>query len=364
MRKTIVLIVDGDQKVLNSIKKVLSAEDFQTVFADNAKSALEIMAENKINVLVAGVNLPDMEGVVLLKKVNNKYPDIIKIGLLDREDLANILTSANQGNIFRFIMKPWKADQEIALILKEAVEYYNLRQDNLEIEASLKRNSEAYKNLLRNMEEQLYGCRYDLDIGKKYIIRILDHLAGFGKIKDGQDAQSALGNINYQLRVIKLITEKYLETIPAALEKFSAGDFAKFVDNYRKNELENLVLSANVKELSAAKCFGNYKMLQFILTALFELIKMAGMKQTFRCVTSVTTFDQLIRLNNIIELGYIDGAKVLINKKEILTYDNLDSYCMILNELGKPYNTSVAFTYVNQNTSLITVVSDFSPAIK
>ena len=67
----------------------------------------------------------------------------------------------------------------------------------------------------------------------------------------------------------------------------------------------------------------------------------------------------VIRISNVIEFGYVDGGKVVIDSEELLSHVNLEFYTTLLGQIGKPYEIDVAYTYINQNTSLIAISAEF-----
>lgn len=84
------------------------------------------------------MRMPEMSGLALLKIVKEKYPHIVRLVLSGYTQVTTLLTAINQGEIFRFITKPWKMEQEFKTVLAQAVEYYNLQaeRDRLVVESA------------------------------------------------------------------------------------------------------------------------------------------------------------------------------------------------------------------------------------
>ena len=101
-----VLLVDDETRVLNTLQRLLQA-DFQTFTADNGQDALDLIRKNRINVVVSDQRMPSMTGVDLLSKVKLLSPNTTRILLTGYSDLNAIVGSINEGEIYRFIQKPW-----------------------------------------------------------------------------------------------------------------------------------------------------------------------------------------------------------------------------------------------------------------
>ena len=61
-----------------------------------------------------------------LKVIKNDYPHIIRMVLSGFTDNETLLGAINQGEIFRFIPKPWKSNEEFRTIIRQAIEFYEL----------------------------------------------------------------------------------------------------------------------------------------------------------------------------------------------------------------------------------------------
>ena len=76
-----VLFVDDEVNILNAIKREMIDENFKMFFANSAKEALKIIDENQISVIVTDMRMPEMNGLELLKIVEEKSPMTVKMVL-------------------------------------------------------------------------------------------------------------------------------------------------------------------------------------------------------------------------------------------------------------------------------------------
>lgn len=129
MANRTILFVDDEEKVLKSLQRGLMDEPYELLFADSGPKALEILEKNEVHVIVTDMRMPEMSGLDLLRIVKEKYPKIVRLVLSGYTQVTTLLTAINQGEIFKFITKPWKLEEEFKSVLKQAVEYYDLRDE-------------------------------------------------------------------------------------------------------------------------------------------------------------------------------------------------------------------------------------------
>ena len=78
-----------------------------------------------------------MTGLELLKQVKERYPRIVRIVLSGYTQASTVLTAINQGEIFRFITKPWKMEEDFKPAIQQAVEQYNREAERDRLMAQL-----------------------------------------------------------------------------------------------------------------------------------------------------------------------------------------------------------------------------------
>ena len=124
MKNRTVLFVDDEEQILKSLKRGLMNEPYKTLFANSGKEALEILEKRDVHVLVTDMRMPEMGGLELLKIVREKYPNIVRMVLSGYTQVTTLLTAINQGEIYKYITKPWKLEKEFIPAIREATDYY------------------------------------------------------------------------------------------------------------------------------------------------------------------------------------------------------------------------------------------------
>jgi len=129
MPKPIILCVDDEKMILESIKRQLKDEFGQTYqyeFAENAEDAMELLEEleednEEILVLVSDWLMPGKKGDEFLMDVHKQYPNMVKIMLTGQADDDAIERAKKQANIDRCLRKPWN-DEELVETIKSGLE--------------------------------------------------------------------------------------------------------------------------------------------------------------------------------------------------------------------------------------------------
>jgi len=106
MRKFSILFVDDEPRVLKTLK-ALFRHDYNILTASSGQEALELLSSKKIDIVVSDQRMPTMLGSELLKKVSKLYPKTIRLLLTGFSDTSAIVDTINDGEIFRFLHKPW-----------------------------------------------------------------------------------------------------------------------------------------------------------------------------------------------------------------------------------------------------------------
>jgi DNA-binding NtrC family response regulator len=68
-----ILVVDDDEDLRELIVQIFDSAEYQTFAAKNGKEAFRIVENNKLDVVLSDVRMPELDGVTLLKKIKEKY---------------------------------------------------------------------------------------------------------------------------------------------------------------------------------------------------------------------------------------------------------------------------------------------------
>jgi serine/threonine protein kinase/AmiR/NasT family two-component response regulator len=119
VRRASILAVDDEERILNGLKSLFRMR-YHVFTTTNPNQALDFLRRHKINVIISDQRMPIMLGVDFLRQAREISPNSVRILLTGYSDLASIVGSINDGEVYRFISKPWN-NQELQQTVAEAV---------------------------------------------------------------------------------------------------------------------------------------------------------------------------------------------------------------------------------------------------
>lgn len=123
-----VLAVDDECNVLAALRRSLRARGYEVVIADGGATALELMANQGFDAVISDMRMPGMNGAEFLQAARTVQPHAVRLLLTGHADVASALMAVNQGEIFRYLTKPWD-DAQLAAALNEGLERERLRSE-------------------------------------------------------------------------------------------------------------------------------------------------------------------------------------------------------------------------------------------
>lgn len=147
MDEKVVIFVDDEVDVLNALKRQFRKEDFKIITALGGDAALEILNNNKVQVVITDERMPVMGGIQFLQEVKRMYPDTIRIILSGYADMNSIIKAINHGEIYRFVFKPW-SKEDLSEIIHQAFSQYEIVTKNKSyMEEIIKQNQRLQKQV-------------------------------------------------------------------------------------------------------------------------------------------------------------------------------------------------------------------------
>jgi|WetSurMetagenome_2_1015567.scaffolds.fasta_scaffold01275_12 two-component system, NtrC family, sensor kinase len=132
-----ILCVDDEPNVLSSLKRLFMDEPYTILTATSAGEGLELLAQNDVQIVMSDYRMPVTNGVDFLSEVRKRWPNTVRIVLSGYADTASIVSAINEGQVYKFIPKPWN-DDELKMNISNAIERYYLFKKNTELSAELK----------------------------------------------------------------------------------------------------------------------------------------------------------------------------------------------------------------------------------
>ncbi|GAA5132279.1 nitrogen regulation protein NR(I) [Thalassotalea piscium] len=115
-----VWIVDDDSSIRWVLEKALSSANITSASFDSADNVLTALVHDQPDIIISDIRMPNMDGMALLNKVNQQYPDIPTIIMTAHSDLESAV-NAYQGGAFEYLPKPFDIDDALALIQRALI---------------------------------------------------------------------------------------------------------------------------------------------------------------------------------------------------------------------------------------------------
>ncbi|MCU0448890.1 MAG: hybrid sensor histidine kinase/response regulator [Bernardetiaceae bacterium] len=148
-----ILYVDDEQGNLNAFRATYKW-DYQVHIAKSGAEGLEILAQHPIQLVISDQNMPQMNGIAFLKKVTERYPDVIKILLTAYGDKEVVIAAINECGIFHYLDKPWD-ETELQLVVNRGLEAFKLKRRNQELIQELEQRVRERTAELQNRNEEI-----------------------------------------------------------------------------------------------------------------------------------------------------------------------------------------------------------------
>lgn len=143
-----ILVVDDEPAVRTSLSELLS-DKYDVISVGGASEAIERLKQDAfMALLITDQRMPGKTGADLLIESRKYAPLVPKILITAYTDVEDIIRLINEGQIYRYIQKPWNAEKLKAMV-GEAVEMYMLQ-----ISLSMKEKSAAHAALAAEQKPQ------------------------------------------------------------------------------------------------------------------------------------------------------------------------------------------------------------------
>lgn len=145
-----ILFVDDQKAYLDYTRELFENRGLTVLTAGSGMEALQVVNDQLVAVVIADNQMPGMNGLELLARVKEVSPHTVKIMMTGNADLPTTLSAINNGEVFRFVVKPWK-DAEMVKAVKDGIRRFRILQ-------SLKREDEFVLHSLAQTIELKDPC--------------------------------------------------------------------------------------------------------------------------------------------------------------------------------------------------------------
>ncbi len=153
----VVLLVDDEPRLLSSLRRRLSPS-YSILTAEGGPEALQLLAQRAdVKVIVADMQMPEMNGIELLKHVKVSHPKIRRVMLTGNSDQETAVAAINEGEVMRFLRKPCNSE-ELSAILRQAVDEFDFEASQA-LDLPDTSSSEVSRHELQKMLNRELDCQ-------------------------------------------------------------------------------------------------------------------------------------------------------------------------------------------------------------
>lgn len=151
--QALVLLVDDEPHVLSSLNRALR-RNFRILTAPDGKHALELLEQHPVDVVISDSRMPGMDGPTLLAEVRARRPECIRILLTGFVDVDDAIRAINQGQINRYLSKPWD-DSELIMVIRQTLERQFLYRERIRLLALTQEQNAQLQAMNANLEQRV-----------------------------------------------------------------------------------------------------------------------------------------------------------------------------------------------------------------
>jgi response regulator RpfG family c-di-GMP phosphodiesterase len=128
------LFVDDEPSILSALRRLFRPQGYRILLAESGPAALELLQTESVDLIISDMRMPGMDGAQLLQAVRERWPEVVRLLLTGYADIGSTIAAINQGEIQRYIAKPWD-EQEILMSVSDSLKRLQLERENRRLAA-------------------------------------------------------------------------------------------------------------------------------------------------------------------------------------------------------------------------------------
>lgn len=157
MKDISILVLDDEKVFRNEIKEFLDGEGFTVLTAERPSEAFGILSDHRIDILILDLRLPEMDGLQVLSKVKEEYPDIEVIMITGHGDMDAVINAMRLGAV-EFFPKPFRL-LDMRAAIQRTKRYITLHEQLKEISQTY---SLVSKDLIESIGSEIIGNSFGI----------------------------------------------------------------------------------------------------------------------------------------------------------------------------------------------------------
>jgi len=122
-----ILVVDDERIIRKGVERILTKEGWKVTTAENGEQGLELIKNNRFQILLLDLMMPGISGMEVLKVVRETHPDLLVIVITGYATVENAVEAMKKG-AYDFIPKPFTPDQ-LRIVVRRALDKISLTRE-------------------------------------------------------------------------------------------------------------------------------------------------------------------------------------------------------------------------------------------
>jgi len=140
-----VLIVDDEELLVKSCGQILASEGYTVYTEGRGRNALEVVRRQRPDIVLTDLNLPDTDGLALLKEIKKHAPETLVVMITGFATVDSSVEAIRAG-AYDYIPKPFTATQ-LRILIGRAAQQVKLVRDNASLRDQLKKHY-SFENII------------------------------------------------------------------------------------------------------------------------------------------------------------------------------------------------------------------------
>jgi len=149
-----ILCVDDEPNILSAMRRMFMLSGFSIEEATSGAQALQKLEQQEFHLILSDMQMPEMNGAELLAQVRQRWPKVMRLMLTGTADLKTAISAINEGEIYRYLTKPWN-DEELVSTVKSALERFVLIRERDNLLELTKQQNQSLADMVNTLEEKV-----------------------------------------------------------------------------------------------------------------------------------------------------------------------------------------------------------------
>jgi len=147
-----VLAVDQDRTALARLARAIARLGYRPVTTSNTREVIPLLEREQAEVLVLELDTPHLNGIELAALARRAFPQVVRVVVTGAATLDFTVRAINEGEVFRFLRKPWKSVE-----LREALAAALRHREGLRVASDAELLATRREQMLAELEKEHPG---------------------------------------------------------------------------------------------------------------------------------------------------------------------------------------------------------------